>query len=178
MAEATASPPLPFFDPKEAPFPNQKHGPIAQCCWIQKVCMLRMANPYEGGVAFSSIVRAWALIEDTKREIRGIPKAGQLNGNLLADSRQFKKIIAMARKRTIDIDAASIVEPMEEALRKLSEAQPPRRGRRKKAQENSPATEPLEETEQRKSLTTPPETPPIPPSTGCSEVGPAKKEIP
>ena len=140
--------------------------------------MFRLANPEASDLGFAAVVRSWALIEDVKRELRGIPKAGQLNGNLLADSRQFKKIIAMARKRTIDIDAASIVEPMEEALRKLNEAQPPRRGRRKKAQENAPATEPLEETEQRQSLTSSPEPTPIPPSTGCSEVDPAKKEIP
>jgi len=87
--------------------------------------MFRLANPEASDLGFAAVVRSWALIEDVKRELRGIPKAGQLNGNLLADSRQFKKIIAMARKRTIDIDAASIVEPMEEALRKLTEAQPP-----------------------------------------------------
>jgi len=84
----------------------------------------------------------------------------------------------MARKRTIDIDAASIVEPMEEALRKLNEAQPPRRRRSPKMSQAGQAAEPLEETEQLSGSPASPASTPAPTETAAAQTLAEKKEIP
>lgn len=65
---------------------------------IQRLLFARCQNPKVGDVALSSLARAFCLVQDTIREIRGIPCAGQYRPEIT--EKRARNVIELARSDT------------------------------------------------------------------------------
>ena len=88
--------------------------PLMEARQIQRLLFSRCCQEKVTDAALGLLARSWCLVADAIRELRGIPKAGQLRPDL--DPVQLAKALKRSRsRRPIDLApiAAAFGEPLE-----------------------------------------------------------------
>lgn len=75
----------------------RRSAPLSQALAIQWILVSDTVNPQTPPAVRASLARSWCLVQDCIRELRGIPKAGQLRPDL--DPVQMMKAMKRLRSR-------------------------------------------------------------------------------